>query len=134
MNPDRCSLIVMFSSTFCRIFSILSSFITNQLFISESKLSDDESDEEEEEEAPVAKKKRKTISKVKAAVKDKVVKKKTTTKKGILTKRGPSTPTTDPEESADEALAENKTSVYAGGTGTNNYGGGDWRSLCAVDW
>ena len=109
------------------------SFLCTFLIISKSKLSDDESDGEGEE-APVAKKKRKTVAKVKAAVKDKVVKKKTTTKKGILTKRGPSTPTTDPEESADEALVENKTSVYVGGTGTNNCGGGDWRSLCAVDW
>ena len=102
------------------------------------QLSDDESDDEEEE-VPVAKKKRKTVAKVKAAVKDKVKKKTTAAtttkaakKKGILTKRGPSTPTTDPEESADEAL-ENKTSDYAGGAGVN-YGGGDWRSFCAVDW
>ena len=102
------------------------------------QLSDDESDEEEE--APVAKKKkRKTVAKVKAAVKDKVVTKKAAAattkaaKKGILTKRGPSTPTTDPEESADEALVENKTSDYTSETGSN-FGGGDWRSFCAVDW
>lgn len=103
------------------------------------QLSDDESDEEEEALVAKKKKKKKTVAKVKAVVKDKIKKKTaaiTTTKaakKGILTKRCPSTPTTDLEESADEALVENKTSDYTSGTGTN-FGGGDWRSFCAVDW
>jgi hypothetical protein len=90
-------------------------------------MSDGDSDEEE---AAAAEKKKKKKKKKKKATKTKA--------KGILTKRGPSTPTTDLESADEGGIGKDlgkKTMDYAVTTGTcTNYGGGDWRVAGAVDW
>lgn len=102
-------------------------------------MSDGDSDEEEAAAAKKKKKKKKATKTKANSTKDKVAKKATKTKtKGILTKRGPSTPTTDLESADEGGIGKDlgkKTMDYAVTTGTcTNYGGGDWRVAGAVDW